>query len=153
MFAYLATALGEFRIINEEDSGYFFSLETSIRRPAFRVVTRNNDEFLVEMKNFHQKNLKIPFKVKSDYLSSLLSYSDAVGREIKFAIYWSPWNIWTLIPHNAFIYLMQSYTPYHRTISDLRKNNLKEIGKYFVDIVRIFSKLGYSHVGKIYTVS
>ena len=48
---------------------------------------------------------------------------------------------------------MQSYTPDHRTISDFRKNNLKEIGKYFVDIVRIFSKLGYSHVGKIYTGS
>ena len=49
-----------------------------------------------------------------------------------------------------YIYLMQSCTPDHRTISDFRKNNLREIGKYFVDIVRIFSKLGYSHVGKIY---
>ena len=49
-----------------------------------------------------------------------------------------------------YIYLMQCYTPDHRTISDFRKNNLKEIEKYFVDIVRIFSKLGYSHVGKIY---
>ena len=49
-----------------------------------------------------------------------------------------------------YIHLMQCYTPDHRTISDFRKNNLKEIEKYFVDIVRIFSKLGYSHVGKIY---
>ncbi len=57
------------------------------------------------------------------------------------------------ISDHTYIYLMQSYTPDHRTISDFRKNNLKEIGKYFVDIVRIFSKLGYSHVGKIYTVS
>ena len=54
------------------------------------------------------------------------------------------------ISDHTYIYLMQSYTPDHRTISDFRKNNLKEIGKYFVDIVRIFSKLGYSHVGKIY---
>ncbi len=49
-----------------------------------------------------------------------------------------------------YIYLMQCYTPDHRTISDFRKNNLKEIEKYFVDIVRIFSKLGYTSVGKIY---
>ena len=49
-----------------------------------------------------------------------------------------------------YIYLMQCYTPDHRTISDFRKNNLKEIGKYFVDIVRIFSTLGYTSVGKIY---
>jgi len=54
------------------------------------------------------------------------------------------------ISDHTYIYLMQSYTPDHRTISDFRKNNLKEIEKYFVDIVRIFSKLGYSHVGKIY---
>ncbi|MBM4064194.1 MAG: transposase [Planctomycetes bacterium] len=54
------------------------------------------------------------------------------------------------ISDHTYIYLMQSYTPDHRTISDFRKNNLKEIGKYFVDIVRIFSTLGYSHVGKIH---
>lgn len=49
-----------------------------------------------------------------------------------------------------YIYLMQCYTPDHRTISDFRKNNLKAIEKYFVDIVRIFSTLGYTSVGKIY---
>ena len=54
------------------------------------------------------------------------------------------------ISDHTYIYLMQSYTPDHRTISDFRKNNLKEIEKYFVDIVRVFSKLGYTHIGKIY---
>ena len=49
---------------------------------------------------------------------------------------------------HIFIYLMQCYTPDHRTISDFRKNNLKEIERYFVDIVRIFSTLGYTHIGK-----
>ena len=44
---------------------------------------------------------------------------------------------------------MQCYTPDHRTISDFRKNNLKEIEKYFIDIVRIFSTLGYTTIGKI----
>jgi transposase len=51
---------------------------------------------------------------------------------------------------HIFIYLMQCYTPDHRTISDFRKNNLKEIERYFVDIVRIFSALGYTQIGKIY---
>lgn len=51
---------------------------------------------------------------------------------------------------HIYIYLMQCYTPDHRTISDFRKNNLKEIETYFVDIVRIFSKLGYTNIGKIY---
>ena len=51
---------------------------------------------------------------------------------------------------HIFIYLMQCYRPDHRTISDFRKNNLKAIERYFVDIIRIFSKLGYTSVGKIY---
>src|SRR3972149_1789503 len=46
------------------------------------------------------------------------------------------------ISDHVYVYLMQCYAPDHRTINDFRKNNLKEIGKYFVDIVRIFSKLG-----------
>ena len=49
-----------------------------------------------------------------------------------------------------FIFLMQYYTPDYRTISDFRKNNIKEIGRYFVEIIRIFKNLGFSKVGKIY---
>jgi hypothetical protein len=40
--------------------------------------------------------------------------------------------------------------PDHRTISDFRKDNLENIEKYFVDIVRIFDKLGYKEVGRIH---
>jgi len=54
-----------------------------------------------------------------------------------------------LSDHN-YIFLMQCYNPDHRTISDFRKNSLKEIESYFVEIVRIFQKLGFSNVGKIY---
>ncbi len=54
------------------------------------------------------------------------------------------------ISDHMYIYLMQCYSPDHRTISDFRKNNIREIEKYFVDIVRIFSELGYRNVGKIY---
>ena len=54
------------------------------------------------------------------------------------------------ISDHMYIYLMQCYRPDYRTISDFRKNNIKEIEKYFVDIVRIFSELGYKNVGKIY---
>ncbi len=54
------------------------------------------------------------------------------------------------ISDHMYIYLMQCYRPDYRTISDFRKNNIKEIGKYFVDIVRVFNELGYKSVGKIY---
>ena len=54
------------------------------------------------------------------------------------------------ISDHMYIYLMQCYRPDYRTISDFRKNNTREIERYFVDIVRIFSELGYKSVGKIY---
>ena len=54
------------------------------------------------------------------------------------------------ISDHMYIYLMQCYRPDHRTISDFRKNNIQEIEKYIVDIVRVLSELGYRNVGKIW---
>jgi transposase len=54
------------------------------------------------------------------------------------------------IGNDFYKYLMQYYTPDHRTISDFRKDNLEAINNYFVSILRIFEKLGYKKVGKIY---
>jgi transposase len=54
------------------------------------------------------------------------------------------------ISDQIYIYLMQCYNPDHRTISDFRKNNTKEIGEYFIDIIRIFNELGCRQVGKIH---
>jgi transposase len=51
---------------------------------------------------------------------------------------------------HIFIYLMQCYSPDFRTISDFRKNNLEDIKQYFIEIVRLISKLGITQVGKIY---
>lgn len=51
---------------------------------------------------------------------------------------------------HIYIYLMHGYTPDHRTISDFRKDNLEEIKKYFVDIVRLITELGIAQVGKLY---
>jgi transposase len=50
----------------------------------------------------------------------------------------------------AYIFLMQCYTPDHRTISDFRKDNVEEIVNYFVDILCIFDQLGYKKLGKLY---
>jgi len=56
MFAHIAAALGESKILTEEDSGVFFSLYKNIRRPDFRLITRSGDEYLIEVKNFHKKD-------------------------------------------------------------------------------------------------
>lgn len=49
----------------------------------------------------------------------------------------------------AFMYLAQMYHPDFRTINDFRKDNTKEIEKYFVDIIKISQELGLLKVGRI----
>ncbi len=49
----------------------------------------------------------------------------------------------------AFMYVARLYKPDFRTISEFRKNNLKELNKYFVEIVKYCSLIGMKTVGKI----
>lgn len=49
----------------------------------------------------------------------------------------------------AYIYLAQMYKPDFRTINDFRKNNLKELSRYFVDIVHICKEIGLAKIGQI----
>jgi transposase len=49
----------------------------------------------------------------------------------------------------AYIYLSQMYKPDFRTINDFRKNNLEELSKYFIDIVRMCKALGLISVGQM----
>lgn len=49
----------------------------------------------------------------------------------------------------AYMYLAQMYTPDFRTINAFRKNHLKELSGYFVDIVRYCQEIGLVQVGQI----
>lgn len=54
-----------------------------------------------------------------------------------------------LVSDVAFIFLSGMQKPDFRTISDFRKNNIKEISKLFVQIVRLCKKLGMIELGHI----
>lgn len=49
----------------------------------------------------------------------------------------------------AYMYLAQMYKPDFRTINDFRKNNIKDLSQYFVDIVRMCKELGLVTIGQI----
>jgi len=49
----------------------------------------------------------------------------------------------------AYIYLSQMYKPDFRTINDFRKNNILELSKYFIDILRMCKELGLISVGQM----
>jgi transposase len=49
----------------------------------------------------------------------------------------------------AYIYLSQMYKPDFRTVNDFRKNNIEELSKYFIDILRMCKELGLISVGQM----
>ena len=49
----------------------------------------------------------------------------------------------------AYMYLARQYRPDFRTINDFRKNNIKSIETFFVDILRMCVKLGLGKVGSL----
>ena len=49
----------------------------------------------------------------------------------------------------AYMYLGETYRPDFRTMNDFRKNNLPEIERYFVEIVRLCQEIGMVKAGSI----
>jgi len=97
MFSYVAASLGKCVVIKQEDKGDLYATDTEIRLPDYRIVLDTGYEFLVEVKNHHPRDPVAPYRFrKKTYLESLLRYAQVFKRELKIAIYWSPWNIWTL---------------------------------------------------------
>ena len=98
MFAYVAAALGKCKLINQEDSGITYSPNsTKLRRPDFRVITESGEEFLVEVKNYHQKTAYAPLKLTKEYSDSLTRYADLTNTRLLLAVFWSKWKVWTLV--------------------------------------------------------
>lgn len=98
MFLYVVAALGGCSIITEEDRGEFYTLESNIKRPDFRILPNNGQEFFVEVKNFHPKNPEMPYRFNESYLSKLRQYAELFQRDLKIAIYWPQWkNMWTMV--------------------------------------------------------
>ena len=100
MFAHVVSALSACRAITEEDSGVMFTIDADCRRPDFRIVTLGGEQLLVEVKNCHHADLHKPYRIKSDYLTSLRKYAHCMEAPLKIAIFWSRWKLWTLVDIN-----------------------------------------------------
>lgn len=101
MFEALLVSLGQFKLLTREDGGHVFP-EGEFIAPDFRVVLADGRHWLVEVKNVYEKD---PFAqsrslMNPHYYEKLRSYADATGAELKLAIYWAKWSVWTLVsPH------------------------------------------------------
>lgn len=98
MFGYVAACLGKCAAVKEEDAGELYVEDTDVRPPDYRIVLDNGDEWFVEVKNCHEQGPTAQYTAKDTYVRALTNYAGLFNRPLQLAIYWSRWNVWTLIP-------------------------------------------------------
>lgn len=102
MFAHVLGALGGCKYIKQEDGGIAFSRSDDFISPDYRVVTDAGEIMLVEVKNFHMKNLSSTYRIRRSYLKKLSAYAEMNRVSLKFAIYFSRINKWVLLSPESF---------------------------------------------------
>lgn len=98
MFEGLVAALGQVRLLKQEDAGSVYALDDSLEIPDFRLILLDGTQLLVEVKNCYQPTGREPLSFSGKYLDGLLSYGEIVKCPLKLAVYWARWNLWTMIP-------------------------------------------------------
>lgn len=98
MFEALLISLGQFTLLKPEDTGRIYP-PNEFRIPDFRVVLNDGTQWLIEVKNVYEKD---PGKqerklMTPEYYQQLRRYSRAMGAELKLAVYWARWGVWTLV--------------------------------------------------------
>lgn len=102
LFEATVLTLGQFRMFKTEDVGRVHGAGTS-RAPDFRAVLGDGEQWLIEVKNVRcRKPLRQRTSMSAAYLGSLQAYADMVGTPLKLAIFWSLWNIWTIVSPDRF---------------------------------------------------
>jgi hypothetical protein len=96
LFEYIAVSLGECSFVKHEDAGDVYASQQDVNPPDFRIILKDRSQFFVEVKNFFQRDPLSKYQIKGSYLSKLKAYTDIFGVELKLAVYWAQWNLWTL---------------------------------------------------------
>lgn len=103
MFEAMVASFGGVEILKQEDAGEIYAPDEVLSVPDFRLVMADGSQMLVEVKNFYQgADTTEPFELERDYLDGLIRYSRAMKCDLMFAIYWTKWNIWTLVRDAVF---------------------------------------------------
>ncbi|NMM02322.1 hypothetical protein HHL24_30910 [Paraburkholderia sp. RP-4-7] len=97
MFEYVVASLGKALIIKREDAGDITCLNASVQPPDYRVVFRDGSEYLIEVKNCHNKSFDQPFSMSKKYLDRLRAYAELFRKPLLLAIYWSNLRMWTVV--------------------------------------------------------
>jgi hypothetical protein len=108
MFGFVAAALRQCDLIKHEDMGIVYaSDEIDVQIPDYYILLKNKQELFVEVKNCHKIH---SFNLKDGYIKKLLAYPKVSKANLKIAIYWSRWQLWTLVALDAFSPKSGKYT-------------------------------------------
>ena len=98
MFEAMLISLGAHRLLKAEDMGRVHP-EAPFKVPDYRVVLLDGTQWLVEVKNVY---IKEPFQqerllMKQGYREKLENYASTTGGQLKLAVFWARWSMWTLV--------------------------------------------------------
>lgn len=110
IFAYVVGALGKTALLKQEDSGDIYFSGGDVLAPDYRLTLDDKQQILVEVKNFHFKRPENKYLIKKYYYKKLKRYADVNCLELKFAIYFHGFNLWTLLSIDSFEEKNNSYT-------------------------------------------
>lgn len=104
MFEALMIALGRCRMIKAEDGGKVWP-ESDFRVPDFRLVLEDGEQWLVEVKNVYCEDAGEQRKkiMTAAYRRPMETYAKATGAELKLAVFWARWSIWTLVTPSRLV--------------------------------------------------
>jgi hypothetical protein len=103
LFAYIVGALGKAVLAKQEDVGDVFFVGEVAQPPDYRVTFDDGTQLLIEVKNCHQRNPKAKLKISKSYYQKLSRYAELNRVELKFAVFYSRWNKWSLLSIDAFV--------------------------------------------------
>jgi len=98
MFESLLISLGDFQLLHAQDTGRLLPTDR-FRAPDFRVMLQDGSHWLIEVKNVYEPD---PFNQERrlfnrEYYEALTAYAAATGAELKVAVFWARWAMWTLV--------------------------------------------------------
>lgn len=134
MFEALLVSLGGYSLLKPEDNGRAYPDE-HFRVPDFRVVLSDGTQWLIEVKNAYirdPRGQKRRFMTQT-YWEKLQNYASATGGQLKLAIYWARWRIWTLVSPERFVDLYGNVTL--DLVTAMMENELVYLGDQMVGTV------------------
>lgn len=104
LFEALVVALDDVELLKVEDGGRVFPTDR-FRVPDYRIVLKDGEQWLVEVKNVHIDDPQHQRRriMHQAYHEAMQAYAKATGARLMVAVYWSRWSMWTVVPPERFV--------------------------------------------------